>query len=553
MTGSDPHACPAELATNFCGQRHWAIYWILIICSVAMLTGRVMSVGSEDGAGAPTPFFCANDRSRWCTIRSLGDDGTYEIDAVIDDTESEIAWNTIDKVKHVGEDGRMHSYSSKPTLLPTILAGKYIAIKALTGLSITEDPIIVARIMLVLSNVIPWAVYLWFLAATLEKIGVRDWTRYFVLAVAAFGTYLSTFGVSLNNHVPAAISVMIAVYCITEIYRVVIVGEKKLRWRDFFLAGLFAAFAAANELPALSFLGMAGLLCLAKSFRMTLLAFVPGMLIVVAGFFGTNWLAHGSWIPAYAHRNDGAVIAEIDFSAEAVADLDSGVLPESIEDAISQEVDFTSPVVIRREQQIDSTELSRWVVRDRSSTNQISITNTLESKSFRVHLWDNWYDYPESYWFSDKKSEVDRGQESVQLYAFHVLFGHHGIFSLTPIWLLAFAGMFSLTFNDRLNLRWLGMTTIVISLVVIAFYISRPVIDRNYGGWTSALRWLFWLAPLWLVSMLPVVDWLGKSRGGRIVCFVLLGASILSAIYAADNPWVHPWLYEVWEWTGLPE
>jgi hypothetical protein len=38
-----------------------------------------------------------------------------------------------------------------------------------------------------------------------------------------------------------------------------------------------------------------------------------------------------------------------------------------------------------------------------------------------------------------------------------------------------------------------------------------------------------------------------------VICFAVLGLSIISAGYSAANPWVHPWLYQVWDWTGLPK
>ena len=121
-TPTTNETCPAELP-NFCAQRHWSIFWILIICSVSMVAGRVLTVQNHNAKG-DSPFFSANDRSRWCTIRALGDEGTYEIDDVIG-AEQDINWNTIDKVRHVGSDGQFHEFSSKPTLLPTMLAGIY--------------------------------------------------------------------------------------------------------------------------------------------------------------------------------------------------------------------------------------------------------------------------------------------------------------------------------------------------------------------------------------------------------------------------------------------
>jgi hypothetical protein len=105
----------------------------------------------------------------------------------------------------------------------------------------------------------------------------------------------------------------------------------------------------------------------------------------------------------------------------------------------------------------------------------------------------------------------------------------------------------------RYQMRWLGLLAVTLSIVVVTFYLIRPPMDRNYGGVTSALRWLFWLAPIWLVSMLPVVDWLGKTKSGQFFCYVLLAISAVSALYSMNNPWVHPWLYELWEFTGLPK
>lgn len=539
--------CPAELP-NFCAQRHWSIFWILIICSVSVVAGRALTVENHNANG-DSPFFSANDRSRWCTIRSLGDQDVYEIDDAIR-VGQPINWDTIDKVRHVGPDGEFHFYSSKPTLLPTLLAGIYKPIKFLMGKNLTEDTYFVVRLMLLLVSVIPWAVYLYFMAKTINSVPVRDWSRYFVLACAGFGTYLSTFTNTLNNHLPAAVSVMISLYLLTMIWR-----KENTHWVRFFVCGFFAAFAAANELPAMAFFAFAGLLCLLKSPRKTLLAFVPAAILIAAGFFGTNFLAHGELKPAYAHRGDGNVVASIsgDFS-EA---LDQNRLPAELRGAAAQVFEFEIPTVEKGAWPSSPSDEQRWVVRDEVSTTQFSIVNTSPNE-FEIRDWGNWYDYPYSYWLetnAERKSEVDRGQESSELYAFHVLFGHHGIFSLTPIWLLSFAGMVALMFGakmaGRFQMRWLGLLGVSVSVVVIAFYLLRPPMDRNYGGVTSALRWLFWLAPIWLVSMLPVVDWLARTNWGKGLCYVLLALSAISALYSMNNPWVHPWLYEIWDITGL--
>lgn len=560
--------CPAELP-NFCAQRHWSIFWILIVCSVAVVAGRAITVQNHSAKG-DSPFFSANDRSRWCTIRALGDEGVYEIDEVTKRGQA-IAWDTIDKVQHVGEDGELHFYSSKPALLPTMMTGVYKLVKFTTGKNLADDTTFVVRLMLVLVSVLPWAVYLFFMAKMINSIPVRDWSRYYVLACAGFGTYLSTFTNTLNNHLPAATSVIVSLYFLSEIWRLEARNaspdeprRQNVHWGRYFVCGLFAAFAAANELPALAFFGFAGLFCLIKSPGKTILAFVPAALLVAAGFFGTNYLAHQQFKMPYMHRGDGEVVAQV--AGDFATQLDRGKLPDELRGAAG-EFEFKVPVVSKGAWPSSPKNETRWVVRDKVSQTQMSVVRVVDesqddsadqSTTYEIRAWDNWYDYPGSYWLTENeenKSAVDRGQDSVELYAFHVLFGHHGIFSLTPIWLLSLAGMIALLggvkLAGRYQMRWLGLLGVTISIVVVAFYLRRPAMDRNYGGVTSALRWLFWLAPIWLVSMLPVVDWLASSKSGKVLCYLLFGLSAVSALYSMNNPWVHPWLYEIWELTGL--
>ena len=241
-------------------------------------------------------------------------------------------------------------------------------------------------------------------------------------------------------------------------------------------------------------------------------------------------------------------------------ELNAGKLPQSLSSSLAQsapELDFSLPEVVKGDWPSTPKTVDRWVVRDNDSDAQFAIVSEKGKDIYAIRRWSNWYEHPESYWLAsraERKSEVDRGQSDQLLYAFHCLFGHHGVFSLTPVWILAFAGMAVLLFNNRLKLRLFAVMTIVLTVVVISFYvIHRPPMDRNYGGVTSALRWLFWLAPLWLVCMLPVVEWLGKTRNGRFVCIALLILSGLSAAWSMNNPWVHPWLYEIWHLTGLPK
>ena len=96
---------------------------------------------------------------------------------------------------------------------------------------------------------------------------------------------------------------------------------------------------------------------------------------------------------------------------------------------------------------------------------------------------------------------------------------------------------------------WLTAAILATSLVAIAFYLARPLEDRNYGGVTSGFRWAFWLtAPwIWLVAsglQLPQSRWF---RGGVTL---LLAVSVFSATYPWTNPWTSPWLMQFWQYVA---
>jgi hypothetical protein len=89
-----------------------------------------------------------------------------------------------------------------------------------------------------------------------------------------------------------------------------------------------------------------------------------------------------------------------------------------------------------------------------------------------------------------------------------------------------------------------------VSLVCLAFYLWWPGVDRNYGGMTSGFRWVFWMAPMWLVVMLPSADAVAGRRWTRIIALLLLAASVFSASYPTWNPWAHPWAMNLMKHMG---
>ncbi len=415
------------------------------------------------------PFLSANDRSRWMAVRALVEQGTYQIDDLID----RHLWNTIDMVQHRGRDGELHLYSSKPPLFITLLAGEYWLIVATTGMTLESHPYFIGRMMLFTINILPMVLMFVLVAKLAERLGSTDWGRIFVVAAATMGTMLTPFAVVLNNHIIGAVSAAVALYAFVRIRY-----DDETRTRYYLLAGLAAAFAAANELPALALLAMIAVGLWTCSRRAWLIGFLPAALLVVAAFFATNYAAHACWTPPYMHKGSDD--------------------PEQ-----------------------------NWYMYTYTA-------NGVERQSY----WQN-------------RQGIDQGEASVATYAWHVLVGHHGIFSLTPIWILSVVGMAMWLRRGDRNQRLIALGIAMLTIVCLVFYIGlRPQEDRNYGGMTSGFRWMFWFAPLWLTVMLPAADWLSRSRVRQALAITLLAFSVLSASYPTWNPWTQPWIYRWLEYCG---
>jgi hypothetical protein len=528
-----------------------SLYWLLIAVSAGVMTGRVLAVNSVDQIALEKqlrqkqpertlqrPFLSGNDRSRWDTVRALVEHGTYSIDEIV----HQPGWDTIDMVQHRDRQGRLRLYSSKPPLFATLMAGPYWVVHKLTGATLGTHPYEIGRGMILVLNVLPMLLYLWVVGRLAERFGATDWGRLFVVAAAAFGTFLTTFVVVINNHLPAAVCVAAALALAA---RIVLDGDQR-PWVSA-LCGLMAAFAVVNELPALAFFALVAAVLLWRTPRPALLGFVPAAVLVAAAYLGTNYLAHDSLRPPYAHRQDGAKLFEAESSLAAA--LDQGRLPDELRAAFAGH-DLPLGGEIEVEPDVAG---KRWVLLDRPAGQKYAVV--AEGNVLAVRAWDNWYDYTferggrkiESYWKRpENRSKIDRGEADRGVYAFHVLVGHHGIFSLTPLWLLAPVGLSIWAFSGSREQKLSAAGILLVSVVCVAFFLLRPLQDRNYGGMTSGFRWVFWLAPLWLVAILPAADWLAKRRPSRGVGLVLLALSALSASYPTWNPWTQPWLTNLW-------
>lgn len=530
--------------------------WCLVLFLAAQ-GARIASVLSRDEA---TPFLSANDRSRWGTVAALVEDRTYAFDRIVGlrvGPRQRTAWQTIDRVVHPGRDGQLRTYSSKPPLLATLVAIPYQIVYWLTGLRLTEHPLLVGRLLLLLVNLLPAAMALWWWARWLGQSNLPVWSQQTLLVISAWGLPIVAMVVTLNNHLPGVLATALSFWCTW----LVLQGDR--RWWPAALAGLSGAMAVACELPALSWLVASAALVAWHVPSRLLTAFLPGVIPILIASLGTNYAAHDQWRPPYAQRSVGAawvalptlavggtpmaVVDDAGRPAESAQPLPS--LEELLEGLKLAGLEGVAPdgVTLRPARQP-----AVWELLSPNLPERVALARS--GQQWWLHHWGDWYDYPGSYWLPGRQQGVDRGEPSRARYAMHMLVGHHGVLSLTPFWSLALIGL-AYRLGPITRRPWrrlfsdaalqLAMAVAVVSLVCVSFFIARPLIDRNYGGVSCGFRWLFWLSPIWLWLSLPAVAAAAKQAWTRRAVEWLVLISSFSVLYHWANPWQHPWLYDL--------
>lgn len=416
----------------------------MIVASLAIVTARL--------ADAPT-LASANDRSRWCTVWSLAERGTWQIDEI----RQQPGWDTIDIVRK--DD---HFYSTKPPLLPYVVSYLYRGLKAVTGWDLLTQTDACVRLLLFFINVLPMGLALAVLGGIVQRHSEGRFQKRMVMVAACFGTMLTPYLTVLNNHTLAA---TFLVFALSPALRL-LCGERGDWWR-YAACGFCTGLAMTQEFPVAAFAAGLGWLLFRRSPLQAILAYLPALVIPLAALMALNHQVTGDWKPFYAEYGT-------------------------------------------------------------------ALYNFLEEGT-------------PSYW--TQPLGIDRPRDSWPVYLFHCTLGHHGFLSLTPIFLLAIAGWFLPRAWRRCNLAALHWLVPAVSAAVLGFYLTRTQ-NYNYSGVSVALRWMLWLTPLWIISLIPALNFWGPLRSFRWGTIALLAVSVFSAWYPARGPWAQNWIYVEMERAG---
>ncbi len=448
----NPSSSPSQPAQEL-DESSAAVRWaglFIILLGMSMATSRLLSTG---------PLNSANDRSRWCTVWSLAEKGTYQIDEarLKVDPVSKQGWNTIDLVKH-----EEHFYSTKPPLLPWMVTQLYKGLKLATGWTLDTHLLTVTRILLFLINIVPMTIALVLWRGMIAERTSDPFAQLCAMVLLSGGTLLSPFLSVFNNHTVAATSVMIAIWAVDRIHR-----EVNGKW-EFALAGAAFGFGVCNELPSAALVGLVFLLLWSQVPRPMWALMVVAFLAPIAMFFWTNYDASGGLRPFYSF-----------YGSDKYRFIHEGV---------------------------------------------------------------------PSYWMDPKG--VDANRDGFGIYLLHCTIGHHGWFSLTPafLWTLVAWAVPKYRESGDEKSRWPFLIGGV-SFIVFAFYLLKTE-NYNYGGGSVALRWMQWLAPAWVLVMLPAIEGLGKNRFGRVAVLATLAISVVFAWCPSDGPWKQSALFTFMEKAG---
>lgn len=155
-----------------------------------------------------------------------------------------------------------------------------------------------------------------------------------------------------------------------------------------------------------------------------------------------------------------------------------------------------------------------------------------------IYLRPDLYQFAGAYW--QNPVGIDALHEPKYIYFFHIILGHHGFLSMTPVFFLA--GWSIWTSISHKTCRYAEALVIGVPLTVTVLFLG--IKTRNYGGICAGLRWMIVVMPL---LFLFVTEWIDRHRSGRALILLAILTMIGLAVMV-DIPWANagPWHHSGW-------
>jgi hypothetical protein len=377
----------------------------------------------------------ANDLSRFATAESLVERGTF----IIDDSPF---GGTVDRVR-IGEGENAHYLSTKPPVMPVLMAAEYWVLKHVFRLDFSDPGELRALFKIITFTFcgIPFVITCFLFRRGLHWFVPNPLTRVVMLFACCFATEVPAFAVTLNNHVPGA-AILFGAFLVSV---GLVHGRLRPEAANFIFAGFLAGLLPTFELPGAVFSVLCWLYLLHRFPRETLIWFTVGAVPPLFLHFFLSYLSSGSLIPVY----------------------------------------------------------------------------------MRSEL----YDYPGSYW--NNPQGIDALREPKPLYFFHMLFGHHGLFLVWPVFLVALVATVRAIFSKSFPLRREVLGVGFFVLFSIIFY---GMSKHNYGGEAYPVRWFIYFMPAFLFA-----GALGMKKTRSAWKWVAVAVLIGISMYSVQECWKWPW------------
>ena len=282
-----------------CDEKKSTLRWTALECIVIVVAALLALWEASDGVKGDHAV------SRLATVYGITHYGTWYIDDPGGNQPNPFESETIDKVMVQGQisdgvirDGRL--ISSKPPILPLIMAGEYVVMNALCGWDLDVEGDLTSIVFVMTLTLVggTYILTLVFFAKTLTLLQIRPAIRLYLLVALAFGTQLWGFSGKLSNHVPAAGLLVVALYFAIGI------GSGRLQpapWR-FVVFGLAGALTVTIDLPMAVFVGVAGLALLFRFPGKTIAWVGIGAFVPFAVHFAVMILVTGSPLPVQVRK-----------------------------------------------------------------------------------------------------------------------------------------------------------------------------------------------------------------------------------------------------------